>query len=67
MILKPNEEMACQYNMGKVLMDVGNFQAALEAYRSALRLNPNHPWIAHNYAAALSKVGKAQRDLTSIA
>ncbi len=53
-------------NEGAALQQTGDLRAALEKYREALRLNPDHNGIRVNYAVALLRLGAWTEGLTEL-
>ena len=46
------------YNLGKLVSEQGQFDAAETLYRQALRINPNDAWAHHGLALAIEKQGR---------
>lgn len=45
-------------NLGNLLHEIGEFDAALTAQKEAFRLNPNHAGVIQNYASALNHLDR---------
>ena len=56
----PEELSKSYYNLGNTLMNAEKYQESLEAYKMALRLNPNDDDARYNLAYALSKLRQQQ-------
>ena len=56
----PSELSKSYYNLGNTLMNAEKYQESLEAYKMALRLNPNDDDARYNLAYALSKLRQQQ-------
>lgn len=52
------------YMLGKCFSDMQNFNAAINAYESALRLQPTYPEASFNLALNLQKAGETQGAIT---
>jgi protein O-mannosyl-transferase len=50
----------CRNNLGMLLSDRGDFQAAIEQYRVALQLRPANPEMHNNLANALMQTGRLE-------
>ncbi|MEP6486750.1 tetratricopeptide repeat protein [Microcoleus vaginatus GB2-A3] len=50
---------------GDRLLESGNLEGAIAAYRRAIELNPDHSWSHHNLGEALGKVGKFEEAIAS--
>jgi Flp pilus assembly protein TadD len=53
-------------NEGADLEKQGNFAGAVEKYRAAIELNPEHAGIRANYGVALLRLGQWERGLTQL-
>ena len=56
----PSDLSRSYYNLGNTLMNAEKYQESLEAYKMALRLNPNDDDARYNLAYALSKLRQQQ-------
>ncbi len=58
----PEELSKSYYNLGNTLMNTEKYKESLEAYKMALRLNPNDDDARYNLAYALSKLRQQNKD-----
>lgn len=60
-----NETVALYLNNGNQLLEEGNLEEAIAAYRRAIELNPDLSWSHHNLGEALAKLGKLEEAIAA--
>ena len=60
--VKPTLKSKAYYNQGNIWYNKKNYEKAVEAYKNALRNNPNDEEARYNYALALQKLKKQNKN-----
>ena len=63
--MNTNETATIYLNNGNQLLEEGNLEEAIAAYRSAIELNPDLSWSHHNLGQALAKLGKLDEAISA--
>lgn len=63
--MNPNETAAIYLSNGNQLLEEGNLEEAIAAFRSAIELNPDLSWSHHNLGEALAKLGQLEEALAA--
>ncbi|MEG4418266.1 tetratricopeptide repeat protein [Microcoleus sp. LAD1_D5] len=53
------------FDEGAQLLESGNVEGAIAAYRRAIELNPDYSWSHHNLGEALAKLGKLEEAIAA--
>ncbi|MEG4013533.1 MULTISPECIES: FkbM family methyltransferase [unclassified Microcoleus] len=63
--MNTNETATIYLNNGNQLLESGNLEEAIAAYRNAIELNPDLSWSYHNLGEALAKLGQLDEAITA--
>ncbi|MEG3836971.1 tetratricopeptide repeat protein [Microcoleus sp. Z1_C3] len=63
--MNTNETATIYLNNGNQLLESGNLEEAIAAYRNAIELNPDLSWSHHNLGEALAKLGKLEEAIAA--
>jgi len=63
--MNTNGTVALYLSNGDQLLEEGNLEEAIAAYRRAIELNPDHSWSHHNLGEALAKLGQLEEAIAA--
>jgi tetratricopeptide (TPR) repeat protein len=63
--MNTSETATIYLNNGNQLLESGNLEEAIAAYRNAIELNPDLSWSHHNLGEALAKLGKLEEAIVA--